>query len=181
MPCVRLRPIQLADAERCYLWESDPDVARYLGLVQAPLSVEHERAWIASVLADRTHQRRFIILDEHDRPIGSCSLRAIDAAQGTALLGILIGERRNWGQGYGTAATRALLDHAFGELALREVRLSCHAGNRRALRCYQKAGFLPSHFEPPRRVFGAQEVHLAISRERWQQLRGEWQDGEGKS
>jgi RimJ/RimL family protein N-acetyltransferase len=175
MPRVRLRPIQLADAERCYLWESDPDVGRYLGLVQAPLSVEHQRAWIASVLADREHQRRFIILDENDRPIGSCSLRAIDAAESTALLGILIGARVDWGKGYGTAATRALLDHAFGELGLREVRLSCHANNHRAYRCYQKAGFLLSLHEPPRRVFGAHEVRMAITRERWQQVRGEWQ------
>jgi RimJ/RimL family protein N-acetyltransferase len=163
----------MEDAELCFLWVNDPDVARYLGLVQAPVSIEHERTWIAGVLADATHQRHFVILDERARPIGACGLRRITPEEGIAQLGVFIGDRADWGKGYGTAATRALLEHAFTELGLQEVRLSCHADNRRAIRCYQKAGLLASQHRLETSTFGRHEVRMAITRQRWEEVRGE--------
>ncbi len=173
MPRVTLRPIGLEDAERCFLWVNDPEVARYLGLVQAPVSTAHERTWIASVVEDTAHQRHFIILDEDARPIGACGLRRITPEEGIAQLGVFIGNRADWGQGKGTAATRALLDYAFSELGLQEVRLSCHADNRRAIRCYLTAGLRPSQHRVEKSTFGRHEVRMAITRQRWEELRGE--------
>jgi len=166
----KLRPIRMTDAETCFRWVSDPEVIRYLGLLQPPSSVAGERSWIAGVLGDKAQQRVFVIEDEAGRPIGTCGLRGIDAQTGTAFLGIMIAEKWLWDRGYGTAATRKLLEYAFCDLGLREVRLSCHWENRRGLRCYQKAGFRESK-EPftPRR-YGRQEVQMAISREQWEAL-----------
>jgi len=169
---VKLRPIRITDAEACFRWISDPEVTRLLGLIRPVRSVEQERAWIASVLADREQQRVFIIADEHGRAIGTCGLRGIDRKEGTAFLGIMIGEKTLWDRGYGTSGTKALLEYAFGELGLGEVRLSCHADNQRALRCYEKVGFergaRGSKSGRPRR----REVWMAITRERWEGLRG---------
>jgi len=171
----------MTDAEACFRWISDPDVARLLGLVRLARSLEQERAWIAGVLADRDYQRVFVVADENGQAIGTCSLRGIDRRERTALLGIMIGEKTLWDRGYGTAATRALLEYAFTALKLREVRLSCHPENHRALRCYEKAGFRrgteASDSDGPRR----REVRMAIARERWKALRTsgrEVRDGE---
>jgi len=160
----------MSDAEACFRWVSDPDVTRLLGLFRPARSLEQERAWISSVLADR-QQQAFVIADEHGRGIGTCSLRGIDETEGIAFLGIVIGEKTLWDRGYGTSAAKALLGHAFGELGLREVRLSCHPDNDRALRCYEKAGF-----ERDARRSGAdgparREVWRAITRERWEAVR----------
>jgi ribosomal-protein-alanine N-acetyltransferase len=167
MVSVTLRPISVKDAERCFRWVSDPEVSEYLGLLQPARTLEQERAWIASVLADRQHQRTFVVKDEAGQPIGTCGLRAIDAEQKTALFGIMIGERRLWGRGYGTAATEAVLSFGFGKLGLREIRLSCHRENRRALRCYEKAGFRLSSYRSRQHQFGREEVGMAIRREDW--------------
>ena len=170
MARVKLRPIRMSDAEACFRWVSDPDVTRLLGLIRPARSLEQERAWIAGILADR-QQQAFVIADEHGRAIGTCSLRGIDQAEGTASLGMMIGEKTLWGRGYGTGAAKALLKHAFTELELREVRLSCHPDNYGALRCYQKAGF---EREPPRPGTGVparREVRMAITRERWEAAR----------
>jgi len=173
MATVRLRPIRASDADRCFGWVSDPDVTRYLGLLQPPMTVEAERAWITRVIADKAQQRVFVIEDENGRALGTCGLRGIDREAGYAFLGIMIGEKRAWDKGYGTAATRALVDLAFTALDLREVRLSCHQDNRRGLRCYQKAGFsiTPGELEP--RAYGRSEVRMAIGRERWAEMRRE--------
>jgi len=53
-----------------------------------------------------------------------------------------IGERDYWGQGYGTEAVQQALSFAFDELGLHRVTLDVLAANPRALRAYQKAGFV---------------------------------------
>jgi [ribosomal protein S5]-alanine N-acetyltransferase len=169
---VRLRPIRITDADRCLRWVSHPEVLRYLGLVQSARSIEQERSWIASVLADKQHQRTFIIENEQGLAIGTCGLRNIDHSQESALLGILIGDPRWWGQGYGAAATSALVAYGFESLNLQEIRLACHTENTRALRCYEKVGFLPAtalqRFE-----VRPNEIAMVFTRERWHALQQE--------
>jgi len=161
----------MSDAEICFRWVSDPEVVRFLGLLQPARTLAQERSWIAAVLADQAQQRVFVVNDENGNPIGTCGLRGIDRDAGIAFFGIMIGEKRLWDRGYGTAATKKLLAYAFAELGIREVRLSCHAENRRALRCYQKAGFRLSSHRPERQRFGRHEVRMAVDRARWQRQR----------
>ena len=167
MARIKLRPIKIDDADTCLRWVSDPAVHAFLGLLEPARTLEQERSWISSILIDKEHQRSFVIETEKGHPIGTCGLRAIDREQGTALFGIMIGEKRLWDRGYGTAATMALLEHAFEELDLEEVRLSCHRENRRAIRCYEKAGFRLSTHVPERLQFGIDEVRMAVRREAW--------------
>ena len=51
---------------------------------------------------------------------------------------VLVGER---GQGYGSEAIRAVLDHGFGVVGLHRISLSVFAFNGPAIRAYQKCGF----------------------------------------
>ena len=53
----------------------------------------------------------------------------------------MIGEKDCWDQGYGTEATRLILDYAFNVLGLHNVMLSVYDYNRRGVRAYEKAGF----------------------------------------
>ena len=46
------------------------------------------------------------------------------------------------GRGYGTEAMTVMLDHAFAEIGLHRVGLDVYAFNPRALRSYEKAGFV---------------------------------------
>jgi RimJ/RimL family protein N-acetyltransferase len=62
-------------------------------------------------------------------------------AHGEGWVGIGIGERAYWGNGYGTEAMCLLLRFAFAELNLQRVSLGVYAYNPRALRSYEKAGF----------------------------------------
>ncbi len=56
------------------------------------------------------------------------------------------------------------------ELELRQVRLSCHAENRRAIRCYEKAGFEHRPRPEGRANERPGEVWMAINRERWEAI-----------
>jgi RimJ/RimL family protein N-acetyltransferase len=106
-----------------------------------------------------------------DRLIGLIGLYTIFQLQREAFMGIHIGEREFWGQGYGTDALRVLLRYAFDELNLQRVSLSFLEGNERAMRSYEKCGF---------RLEGRERYAWAYDGRRWDEiymglLRAEWQ------
>jgi RimJ/RimL family protein N-acetyltransferase len=61
---------------------------------------------------------------EDDQPLGFIELDGIDWQSRNGWVGIAIGERENWGKGYGTDAFRILIRFAFRELNLRRLSLT---------------------------------------------------------
>jgi RimJ/RimL family protein N-acetyltransferase len=102
--------------------------------------------------------------------IGTCGLRDIDRRNGSAEVSIfLLGG--TWGQGIGTDAMRALVDFGFGELRLERIWLRVFDYNARAVRSYEKVGFVREVLMRHDRFHrGAHhDVHLmAITRPDWE-------------
>ena len=122
-------------------WVSDFEVTRSLGVPIRPYTIEAEEAWFEGVTkADR--EIMFTIYEQCTlRPIGNGGLKDVDHAHGTATFGILIGEKDCWGKGYGTEATRLVLDYAFTVLGLNNILLTVFSFNERGIRAYLRAGF----------------------------------------
>jgi RimJ/RimL family protein N-acetyltransferase len=57
-------------------------------------------------------------------------------------VGIVIGDKRYWSKGLGTEAMVAILRFAFATMNLRRIYLKVYAYNTRAIRSYEKAGFV---------------------------------------
>jgi RimJ/RimL family protein N-acetyltransferase len=123
-------------------WYSDPEIARLARYQEAPMRPEEiERFFSARVvgpdaLAMAIHERG------SERLVGTCAFSQLDGENGSALYHITIGEKDAWGQGYGTEATRLMLDHAFGVLGLHRVALFVFEFNERAIRTYRRCGFV---------------------------------------
>ena len=123
-------------------WYADPEIARLARYQESPMRAEEiERFFAARVvgpdaLAMAIHER------SGDRLVGTCAFSQLDGDNGSALYHITIGEKDAWGQGYGTEATRLMLDHAFGTLGLHRVALYVFEFNERAIRSYQRCGFV---------------------------------------
>ena len=132
-------PANLAAFRR---WYADPEIARLARYQEAPMRPEEiERFFTARVvgtdaLAMAVHER------STGRLIGTCAFSQLDGDNGSALYHITIGESDAWGLGYGTEATRLMVDHAFGTLGLHRVALFVFEFNERAIRAYQRAGFI---------------------------------------
>jgi RimJ/RimL family protein N-acetyltransferase len=77
-----------------------------------------------------------------DRLIGGCALFNIKWTHRTAGLGLVIGEPSYWGRGYGGDALALLVGYAFRELNLYRVGLDVMSYNTRAVRLYEKFGFV---------------------------------------
>ena len=97
-------------------WYSDAEVARLTRYQDGPMRPDEiERFFAARALGPESLSLAVHIRDTN-RLIGTCALSQLDSDNGSALYHITIGEKDTWGRGYGTEATRLMLDHAFGTL-----------------------------------------------------------------
>ncbi|MDP8905588.1 MAG: GNAT family N-acetyltransferase [Chloroflexota bacterium] len=171
---VFLRASERSDIPLFVRWFNDAETASFLSQ-RAPLSVPLEEGWFERMLAGQGREGyHFVICRiDDDQPIGTVGLFALDHINGSAGMGISIGEKSLWGQGYGTDALNALTDFAFGELRLERVWLDVYEFNSRARRSYEKCGFVlegtkrSAFFRRGRFV----DIHLmSILRREWEQL-----------
>lgn len=117
-------------------WDNDPEIMRGHGRVQ-PVDREERLAGLHAQLAgDNAH---FTVYDSDDTPVGTITL-GVDHAVRAAEFSIALGPEGR-GRRLAAPATRAAADHAFDELALRNVLLTVLEPNIAALRAYQRAGF----------------------------------------
>jgi RimJ/RimL family protein N-acetyltransferase len=141
---VYLRPFERSDAETYHRWRADAEPMALAGWPdRTPLSLVAVERRIER-LADEHGKEHFnfiICLLGDGRPIGEAMLFSIDRRNGSAGLGIFIGEAGEWGKGYGTDAVNALVDFAFSALRMERVWLNVGTTNERARRSYEKAGF----------------------------------------
>ena len=123
-------------------WYADPEIARLARYQPSPMRPDEiDRFFEARVvgpdaLAMAVHEKAT------NRLIGTCAFSQLDGENGSAMYHITIGEKDVWGRGYGTEATRLMLDHAFGSLGLHRIALTVFEFNERAIRAYRNCGFV---------------------------------------
>jgi len=122
-------------------WYADAEVARLARYQDGPMRVEEiDRFFQARALGNESLAMA-IHIRASGRLIGSCAFSQMDPDNGSAMFHITIGEKREWGRGFGTEATRLMLEHAFNSLGLHRVALAVFEFNERAVRAYKRNGF----------------------------------------
>jgi RimJ/RimL family protein N-acetyltransferase len=137
---IYLRPFEKADAPIVAPWFNDPEVTRSL-VIYRPVSLKFEEDFIEKANQDERTLALGIAIKATDKLIGATGFHQIDFRNRHASFGIVIGDKAEWGKGYGTEATRLLVNHAFQSLNLHRVWLHAHEFNERGLRSYKRVGF----------------------------------------
>jgi len=138
---VALGPIRRDLIPLYHRWANDFGYTRTTAVLGLTLTLEQQASAYESVVADERNVS-FVIYDRATaRPIGTTALDSIDHRYGTAEFSIGIGDEAFRGKGYGTEATRLVLDYAFTVLGLSNVMLVVYEYNGAGRRAYEKAGF----------------------------------------
>jgi RimJ/RimL family protein N-acetyltransferase len=138
---VRLRAYEKSDADALFRWFSDEDVTRWLGPPNFP-SRAHQERFIELASASGDDAKYFAIEALDGKLIGDCGLRFINWKSRKAEFFITIGEKQLWGKGLGSDALRIVTRLAFDKMNLNRLWLSVLVDNPRAVRCYEKCGFV---------------------------------------
>ncbi len=139
-PRMYFRPLEREDAPRVAGFFNNPEVRRNL-LRYRPLTVGQEVAFLERIASSEQDVVLGVMLREGDRLTGLVGLHELDFRDRRASFGIALGEPSEWGKGYGSEATRMMMDYAFGTLNLNRVTLHVFEDNLAGIRAYEKAGF----------------------------------------
>jgi RimJ/RimL family protein N-acetyltransferase len=135
---VRLRALEPSDAALLNPLFCDPDVLSGLEMTW-PQSEAGFEEWVRVPKPDGVA----VVIETLDgrEAIGACDLRGISLRSRSAEFGIWVAKPR-WNQGYGTDATRTMVRYGFDQLNLHRISLHVYATNLRAVRAYEKVGFV---------------------------------------
>jgi diamine N-acetyltransferase len=173
---VRLCAIERTDLPRFVTWLNDPEVIRGM-LMVSPMSMAQEEGWFERLKNRPVEEHPLLIqiyTDEGWLPIGNIGLHNLNWISREAEVGIVIGEKQFWSQGYGADAMRLMLRHAFNHLNLNRVFLHVYSNNPRAVRSYEKAGFVHEGRLRQAQYREGQYVDILVM----SVLRSEWKDQE---
>ena len=140
---IKLRPKRLQDAVNDYSWRRDAELCRLDAAMPLLCSFEEFLENYVEELYRPSRSYRFAIESLDGRHIGNCSFFNIEETKKEAEMGIMIGDRAYWDQGYGADAIRTLLNHIFLQTNLERIFLKTLNWNIRAQKCFQKCSFVP--------------------------------------
>jgi ribosomal-protein-alanine N-acetyltransferase len=139
---VELRPIDQKHADGPYVsWLRDEKVTRFLEARFTDYDNARLRDYIRAE-NERLNAVLFgIFLTAGDRFIGTIKLSQIRIGHRNCEIGLMIGDKTEWGKGYATVAIRLACRYAFDSLKLHKVTAGCYSDNPSSARAFLKAGF----------------------------------------
>ncbi|GAA3695879.1 GNAT family protein [Arthrobacter ginkgonis] len=145
-----LRPFEPADIEAMGPILADPEVLHLTGsvhtsadLVDRPTVLDAKtRLWYRTRAEQPDRMDLAVVDPASGECVGEIVLNDWEPGNQTCNLRILIGPRGR-GRGLGTEAIRLLLDYAFAQTDLFRIELEVYTFNTRALRVYERVGFIP--------------------------------------
>jgi RimJ/RimL family protein N-acetyltransferase len=147
LPAVTFRPLAPADLPLLHEWLGRPHVAEWWAPTPSLAEVEQE---FRPLIHDRSTTRPYIVLGD-GAPIGYIqSYIAMGSGdrwwpdeQDPGVRGIdqFLADSAQLGRGVGTAMVRAFVQLLFADPAVTRLQTDPSPRNRRAIRCYEKAGF----------------------------------------
>lgn len=139
-PRLRLEPFENRHLSLRYVgWLNDPEVVRFSEQRHRHHTMETNAAYVRS-FENSPHYLWAIVERESDLGhVGNISAY-VDGANGTADVGILIGDKRAWGRGYGGEAWNAVCAFLLHEGRMRKVTGGTVATNAAMLAIMRRAG-----------------------------------------
>ncbi len=138
---VRLRPATLADRSMVFDWSRNSDVAPLLHLSEAPPAAIDDD-WEEHFFLNGSPElgRMFVVL-EGDASVGAIAYNDIDERRRVEL-DVWMSAEANCGRGLGTDAIEVLCAHLAAEFGVRTFMMQPSERNPRAIRAYEKVGFV---------------------------------------
>lgn len=126
--------------DTCYKWFNDQEVIQYLLTDCMPTTYENEIKWFDDLCSD--DRLIFAVETQGERKhIGNVGLHYINWINRNARTVTIIGDKDEWGKGFGTEAKRLLIAYAFNTLNLHKLSSYVIESNTPSLRINERCGF----------------------------------------
>ena len=121
---IYLKPLGLQHAAKFMEWTRDPEVIKFTSF-KPPETVEEEEEYIKT----RDHNKDLIFciyLKENNKLIGTVGAHNLDNPEKNYAVGLFIGDKTEWGKGYGTDVFKTWTKYLFEELSAKKFWLTVY-------------------------------------------------------
>ncbi len=140
-----LSPMTEADQTKFCVWLQSDELRSLIDDPRVP-GIEDQMNWFKRV--QQPDRKFFSLITVPDgKLVGNCGFVDIDTATKEATLRITIGNPDYLGKGLGSEAVSLLVHYGFESMSLQRILLKVLSTNTRAIRTYEKAGFVPESEE----------------------------------
>ncbi len=137
---VYLSPVSVEDFQEYTHMINDINVALGLGYFTYAEIVDYEKE--KELLKKLKNDSMFAVrLIENNELLGNVGFNELNKVHRNAVLGIMLGNPKHQGKGYGKEAMNLLLDYGFSFLNLESISLNVFEYNEIAYNLYKKIGF----------------------------------------
>lgn len=127
---IYLRPLSTDDLAGGYSnWLNDPEVSAHNSHHVFPYTLAQAKGYVESVRNDPQNLVLAIVAKDTDAHIGNIALQNIDPVSRNAEYAIVIGDKKYWGKGVASEASRLLLAHGFNALNLHRIYCGTSSAN----------------------------------------------------
>lgn len=146
-PRLEFRPLTAADVTDRYVgWLNDPDVNAFLETRFTEQDIASCTEFVERTNADPSSHFFGVFLKDGGEHIGNAKIGFVNPWHRTGELSLLIGDRRQWGKGYGTEIVAAMTAYGFGTLSLERIEAGCYEANLGSLRAFLRSGYTVEGF-----------------------------------
>lgn len=138
---VLLRIATSGDIDARLALGNDLEIVQMFGMSKTavkPMSREKATGWVQSIVSNPYAW----VIEVNGKFAGEIRLDRVDRTDRRASMAIGIYDANILGKGYGSEAIRLLLQYAFADLDLHRISVRVLAYNKRAIRAYEKCGFM---------------------------------------
>jgi RimJ/RimL family protein N-acetyltransferase len=136
---VFLRIYENSDISYLLKWYNDYELNKLAGWSNSKVSASKLKYNMARSFG--SDPMNLMVDDLNGKPIGTIQLYDFNQQDKSCKLGIRIGDKDYWSQGYGGDAVKTIVEYAFLSLDINRVDLRVYEYNERAAHCYEKCGF----------------------------------------
>lgn len=137
---IYLAPLEETDLAQSRVWVNDkslwPLILRCL-----PVTSKDQKNWYRALVSDPAKVVFAVRTIREKKHVGNTGFYEIDPVHRRARFWILIGEKEDWGKGYGTEVVQKMVAYGFENLNLNRIYLDVSEENQPAIAIYKKNGF----------------------------------------
>jgi len=139
---VKLREYRSDDLVKAQAFINDVEVKQMLHPgIPYLYTYQDEENWFETISATNDVYSFAIETLDGKEYIGGCGINNVDWKNSIVEVGIFIGDKSLWGNGYGTDAMKVLVGFIFDQMNINKIKLKVFSFNERAIKIYENCGF----------------------------------------
>jgi len=119
-------------------WMNDPDINKYTESRFSKHTMDSVKSYVKDISGSSVDYFYGIFLERNH--IGNIKLH-INEHHNLGDVGIIIGDKTQWGKGYATEAIKTVTEHGFDKLELNKISAGIYANNTGSRKAFEKAGY----------------------------------------